>query len=103
MKQRNSVWAVCVQVLDEFSMKITQREYVTQQIRFCRHLAICLSSAYTVIYLAKMSSEESSDSEIPYDSSDEVWEEGEVSSDDDSACRPGFSAHTWWAPGLHVV
>ena len=42
-----------------------------------------------------MSSEESSDSEIPYDSSDEeVWEEEEVSSDDDSDCEPGFSAPT---------
>ena len=56
-----------------------------------------------IIYLAKMSSEESSDSEIPYDSSDEVWEEEEVSSDDDSDCRPGFSAPTRQAPGLHIV
>ena len=48
MKQRNSVWAVCVQVLDEFSMKITQHKYVTQQIPFCCHFAICLSSVYTV-------------------------------------------------------
>ena len=54
-----------------------------------------------ILYLAKMSCEESSDSEmessdseIPYDSSDEVWEEEEVSSDDDSDCRPGFSAPT---------
>ena len=52
-----------------------------------------------------MSSEESSDSEIPYDSSDEeVWEEEEVSSDDDSDCEPGF---TWIfssnLTGLHVV
>ena len=37
------------------------------------------------MYLAKMSSDESSDSEMPYDSSDEeVWEEEEVSGDDDS-------------------
>ena len=36
------------------------------------------------VYLAKMSSDESSDSEMPYDSSDEeVWEEEEVSGDDD--------------------
>ena len=42
-------------------------------------------------YLAKMSSDESSDSEIPYDSSDkEVWEEEEVNGDDDSDGRPGF-------------
>ena len=35
------------------------------------------------VYLAKMSSDESSDSEMPYDSSDEeVWEEEEVSGDD---------------------
>ena len=34
------------------------------------------------VYLAKMSSEESSDSEMPYD--DEVWEKEEVSRDDDS-------------------
>ena len=38
-----------------------------------------------------MSSDESSDSEMPYDSSDEeVWEEEEVSGDDDSDCGPGF-------------
>ncbi len=43
------------------------------------------------VYLAKMSSDESSDSEIPYDSSDEeVWEEEEVSGDDDSDGGPGF-------------
>ena len=42
------------------------------------------------VYLAKMSSDESSDSKMPYDSSDEeVWEE-EVSGDDDSDSRPGF-------------
>ena len=57
-----------------------------------------------IVYLAKMSSEESSDSEIPYDSSDEeVWEEGDVSSDDDSDCGPGISAPAPREPGLHVV
>ena len=44
------------------------------------------------VYLAKMSSEESSDSEMPYD--DEVWEKKEVSRDDDSDGRPGFLAPT---------
>ena len=43
------------------------------------------------VYLAKMSSDESSDSEMPYDSSDEeVWEEEEVSGDNDSDGGPGF-------------
>ena len=43
------------------------------------------------VYLAKMSSDESSDSEMPHDSSDEeVWEEEEVSGDDDSDGGPGF-------------
>ena len=43
------------------------------------------------IYLAKMSSDESSDSEMPHDSSEEeVWEEEEVSGDDDSDGGPGF-------------
>ena len=43
------------------------------------------------VYLAKMSSDESSDSEMPYDSSDEkVWEEEEVSGDGDSDGGPGF-------------
>ena len=56
------------------------------------------------VYLAKMSSEESSDSEMLYSSSDEeVWEKEEVSGDDDSDGGPGFSAPTQWAPGLHVV
>ena len=49
----------------------------------------------TSVYLAKMSSDESSDSEMPYDSSDEeVWEEEEVSGDDDSDGGPGFSDPT---------
>ena len=43
------------------------------------------------VYLAKMSSDESSDSEMPYDSSDEeVFPEEEVSGDDDSGGGPGF-------------
>ena len=43
------------------------------------------------VYLAKMSSDEYSDSEMPYDSSDEeVWEEEEVSGDDHSDGGPGF-------------
>ena len=49
------------------------------------------------IYLVKMSSDESSDSEMTYDSSDEeVWEEEEVSKDDDSDGRPGFLDPTQW-------
>ena len=56
------------------------------------------------IYLAKMSSDESADSEMSYDSSDEeVWEEEEVSGDDDSDSRPGFLDPTRRAPGFHVV
>ena len=51
-----------------------------------------------------MSSDESSDSEMPYDSSDEEdWEEEEVSGDDDSDGGPGFLDQTRRAPGLHVV
>ena len=43
------------------------------------------------VYLAKMSSDEFSDSEMPYDSSDEeVLEKEEVSGDDDSDGEPGF-------------
>ena len=57
-----------------------------------------------IVYLAKMSSDESSDSEMPYDSSDEeVWEKEEVSGDDDSDGGPGFLDPTRRAPGLHVV
>ena len=56
------------------------------------------------VYLAKMSSDESSDSEMPYDSSDEeVWEEEEVSGDDDSDGEPGILDPTRRAPGLHMV
>ena len=48
------------------------------------------------VYLAKMSSDESSDSEMPYDSSDvEVWEEEEVSGDVDSDGGPGILDSTW--------
>ena len=79
-----------------------------------RHAAFSLSPPFSIlfefnghsaiVYLAKMSFQESSDSEMPYDSSDEdVWEEEEASSDDYSDCRPGFSAPTRWAPGLQVV
>ena len=51
-----------------------------------------------------MSSDESSDSEMPYDSSDEeVWEEEEVSGGDDSNGGPEFLDPTRRAPGLHVV
>ena len=51
-----------------------------------------------------MSSDESSDSEMPYNSSDEeVWEEEEVSGDDDSDGGRGFLDPTRQAPGLHVV
>ena len=55
------------------------------------------------VYLAKISSDESSDSEMPYDSSDEeVWEEEEVSRDDDSDGGPGFLDPTRWhsLPGM---
>ena len=76
--QGNSVWAVCVQKrrhLDCFS--------ITTQIR---HAAFSILPPFSIlfefsvhsasVYLAKMSSDESSDSEMPYDSSDaEVWEE----------------------------
>ena len=55
------------------------------------------------VYLVKKSSDEFSDSEMPYDSSDEVWEEEEVSGDDDSDGGPGFLDPTRRAPGLHVV
>ena len=56
------------------------------------------------VYLTKMSSDESSDSEMPYDSSDEeVWEEEEVSGDDDSDGGPGVLDPTRRAPRLHVV
>ena len=58
------------------------------------------------VYLAKMSSDESSESEMPYiyDSSDEeVWEEEEVSGDVDNDGGPGFLYPTRRAPGLHVA
>ena len=56
------------------------------------------------VYLAKKSSDESSDSEMPYDNSDEeVWKEEQVSGDDDSDGGPGFLDPTRRAPGLHVM
>ena len=56
------------------------------------------------VYLAKMSPDESSDSEMSYDSSDEeIWEDEEVSGDDDSDGGPGFLDPTRRAPGLHEV
>ena len=66
-----------------------------------RHAVFSILSPFSILfefsvhsasaYLAKMSSDEFSDSEIPYDSSDkEVWEEEEVNGDDDSDGRPGF-------------
>ena len=78
-----------------------------------RHAAFCLLPPFSIlfefnvhsasVYLGKMSSDESSDSEMPYDSSDEeVWEE-EVSEDDDSDGRPGFLDPTRRAPGLQMV
>ena len=55
-------------------------------------------------FCGKMSLDEFSDNEMPHDSSDEeVWEEEEMSSDEDSDCGPGFSAPTQRAPGLHMV
>ena len=59
------------------------------------------------VYLAKMSSNESSDNEIPYDYSDEeVWEEEEVSGDDDSDGGPGIrsnSTGTWPSRGVSTL
>ena len=41
---------------------------------------------------------------MPRDSLDkEVWEEEELSGDDDSDGGPGFLDPTWRAPGLHMV
>ena len=71
--------------------------YATQM----RHAAFSILPPFSIlfefsvhsasVYLAKMSSDESSDSEMPYDSSDEeVWEEEEVSRGDDSDGGPGF-------------
>ena len=79
-----------------------------------RHAAFSLLAPFSIlfefsvhsasVYLAKMSSEESSDSEMPYDiSDDEVWEEEEVSGDDDSDGEPGILDPTRRAPGLHMV
>ena len=71
--------------------------YATQM----RHAAFSILPPFSIlfefsvhnasVYLAKMSSDESPDSEMPYDSSDEeVWEEEEVSGDDDSDGGLGF-------------
>ena len=71
--------------------------YATQM----RHAAFSILPPFSIlfefsvhsasVYLAKMSSDESSDSEMPCDSSvEEVWEEEEVSGDDDSDGGPGF-------------
>ena len=63
-----------------------------------RHAAFSLLQPFSILFefsvhSAKMTSEESSDSEMPHDSSDEeVWEKEEVSRDDDSDGGPGFSA-----------
>ena len=55
-------------------------------------------------FCGKMSLDEFSDNEMPHDSSDEeVWEEEEMSSDEDSDCGPEFSAPPQRAPGLHMV
>ena len=71
--------------------------YATQM----RHVAFSILPPFSIlfefsihsvsVYLGKMSSDESSDSEMPYDrSEEEVWEEEEVSGDDDSDGGPGF-------------
>ena len=84
--------------------------YATQM----RHAAFSILPPFSIlfefsvhsasIYLAKISSDESADSEMSYDSSDEeVWEEEEVSGDDDSDSGPGFLDPTRRAPGFHVV
>ena len=56
------------------------------------------------VYLAKTSSDEPSDSEMTYDSSDEVvWEKEVVNGDADSDGGPRFLHPTRWALGLHMV
>ena len=71
--------------------------YATQM----RHAAFSILPPFSIlfefsvhsasVYLAKMSSDDSSDSEMTYDSSDEeVWEKEEVSGDDDNDGGPGF-------------
>ena len=74
--------------LDCFSITITQRKCIIFHFAAIFDFEFCVHSAS--VYLAKMSSDESSDSEMPYDSSDEVWEEEEVSGDDDGDGGPGF-------------
>ena len=60
-----------------------------QHFPFCRHFRFCLSSAYTV--RAYIWRKLDLMSEMPYDSSDEeVWQEEEVSGDEDSDGGPGF-------------
>ena len=64
--------------LDYFSKKLcnanaSHSKFLSAVIRILFEFS--LHSA--IVYLAEMSSEESSDSEIPYDSSDEVWEKRE--------------------------
>ena len=63
-----------------------------QHFPFCRRFSILFEfSVHSAsVYLAKMSSDESSDSEMPYDSWDEDWDEEQVSGDDDSDGGPGF-------------
>ena len=79
-----------------------------------RHAAFSLLPPFSIlfefsvhsagVYLATMSPDVSSNSEMPYDSSDEeVWEEEEVSGDDDSDGGRGFLDPTRRAPSLHVV
>ena len=82
--QGNSVWQfVCKTTSFRFFFDYN---YATQM----RHAAFSVLPPFSIlfefsvhspsVYLAKMSSDESSDSEMPYDSSDEVvWEEEEVS------------------------
>ena len=64
----------------------------------------CLSSAYTVRSYILQRRVPKSRLTVKYHniSSDEVWKEEEVSSGDDSDCRPGVSAPTRRAPGLYV-
>ena len=90
--QGNSVWA------------ITQMRHAAFSILPPFSILFEFSVHSASVYLTKISSDESSDSEMPYDSSDEeVWEEEELSGDDDSDGGPGFLDPTRRAPRLHVV
>ena len=103
IKETQSGQFVCktMSFIFAFPITITQHKCVMQHFPF---FGFEFSVHSASIYLAKMSSDESSDSEMTYDSSDEeVWEEEEVSRDDDSDGRPGFLDPTRWAHGLHVV